>query len=224
MKTSQSIIKIAPALLEAQKKIGAAKKGSVNPFFHSNYADLGSVMEACKDILNENGILVLQPIGSDENGVYVETVLLHESGEYISDCMRIAPKSETNPQDQGSAISYARRYSLQSMVFIPAEDDDAEKATVHKQETQANENSLPSTPRSVLATPKQVALIYKLLADKGKSKELLKQEYKVESINDLPMGTASMIIDKLLKSENVPAIPVRDINDDLPGDNIPVED
>ena len=132
MKTSTTITKIAPALLVAQKKIGAATKGSVNPFFHSKYADLGSVMEACKDVLNENGISVLQPIGTNEHGVYVETVLLHESGEWISDGMRIAPKTDSNPQDQGSAISYARRYSLQSMVFIPAEDDDAEKAVVRK--------------------------------------------------------------------------------------------
>jgi len=129
MKTSESIIKIAPALLVAQRKIGGAIKGSTNPFFKSSYADLGSVMEACKDALNDAEIAILQPIGSDELGVYVETVLLHSSGEFISDKMRIAPKSETNPQDQGSAISYARRYSLQSMCFIPAEDDDGEKAT-----------------------------------------------------------------------------------------------
>jgi len=128
MKQSESIIKIAPALLEAQKKIGSAKKGSTNPFFHSSYASLGDVMEACKDILNDNGIAILQPIGTDENGVYVETVLLHNSGEWVSNGMRIAPKTDSNPQDQGSAISYARRYSLQSMVFIPAEDDDAERA------------------------------------------------------------------------------------------------
>lgn len=126
MKYSTSITKIAPALLVAQRSIGAAKKDAENPFFHSSYADLGSVMEACKEALNENGITVLQPIDSDEHGVYVETTLLHESGEWISASMRIAPKSETNPQDQGSAISYARRYSLQSMVFIPAKDDDGE--------------------------------------------------------------------------------------------------
>lgn len=129
---SPSIIKIAPALLAAQKKMGAAKKDAVNPFFHSNYADLGSVMEVCKEPLNEQGIVILQPLESDEHGVYVETVLLHESGEWMSAGLRIAPKSETNPQDQGSAISYARRYGLQSFGFIPAEDDDAEKATNRK--------------------------------------------------------------------------------------------
>lgn len=134
MKTSEDIKTIAPALLLAQKKIGSAVKGSTNPFFKSSYADLGAVMEACKDALNENGIVVLQPVGTDEGGVYVETVLLHTSGEYISDKMRITAKSEHNPQDQGSAISYARRYSLQSMVFIPAEDDDGEKATNHRED------------------------------------------------------------------------------------------
>lgn len=133
MRTSEEITKIAPALLAAQKKIGAAVKGSTNPFFHSKYADLGAVMEACKDALNDNEITVLQPVGCDETGVYVETVLLHSSGEFISERMRISPKTSNNPQDQGSAISYARRYSLQSMVFIPSEDDDAEKAVGTRQ-------------------------------------------------------------------------------------------
>ena len=128
MNKSESITKLAEALVAAQKKIGAATKEKTNPFFHSTYADLGAVMEACKDALNENGIVVLQPVGTDEQGVYVETVLLHESGEFISDKMRIAVKAPNDPQAQGSAITYARRYALQSMVFIPAEDDDAERA------------------------------------------------------------------------------------------------
>src|ERR1035437_9064370 len=140
MRTSTTLIKISPALLEAQREIGAATKTSVNPFFHSTYASLGDVMEACKGALNKNGITVLQPIDTSSDGmVVVETTLLHESGEWIMASMRIAPKSETNPQDQGSAISYARRYSLQSMVFIPAEDDDAEKATNRKGGTDTKE-------------------------------------------------------------------------------------
>lgn len=132
MTTSQTIIKIAPALLKAQKTIGAAKKDAKNPFFKSSYADLGAVMEACKEALNENGITVLQPVGRDEFGAYVETMLLHESGEFITDRMPVVAKSQNDPQAQGSAVTYARRYSLQSMVFIPAEDDDAERATNHR--------------------------------------------------------------------------------------------
>lgn len=130
MNSSNEIKTIAPAYLKAQKKIGAAVKGSVNPFFKSKYADLGSVMEACKDILNENGISVLQPVVNDT----VETILMHESGEWFSSSTKIISKADNDPQAQGSAITYARRYGLQSMVFIPAEDDDGERATDHNED------------------------------------------------------------------------------------------
>jgi hypothetical protein len=124
MKTSESIKNLSAALNRAQKKIGAAVKGSANPFFKSRYADLGAVMEACKDQLNSEGITVLQPVYSDETGDYVETILLHESGEFMSSRMRLL--ASKNMQELGSNTSYARRYGLQSMVFIPAEDDDGE--------------------------------------------------------------------------------------------------
>lgn len=127
MLRSESVSNIAPAILKAQREIGSAVKGASNPFFKSKYADLGAVMEACKEAFNKNGISILQPVLTDENNMtFVQTVLLHESGEFISSNMKIAVKTENDPQAQGSAISYARRYSLQSMAFIPAEDDDAE--------------------------------------------------------------------------------------------------
>lgn len=128
MTRSESITKLALALSKAQKNIGSAAKGSANPFFKSKYADLGSVMEACKEALNNEGITVLQPVTTTPEGKHaVETVLLHESGESISSTMTLE-LTKTNMQDLGSAISYARRYSLQSLVFIPAEDDDGEKS------------------------------------------------------------------------------------------------
>lgn len=132
MRTSESIVNIAPALLKAQKEIGSAKKEAENPFYRSTYADLGEVMRVCKKPCNDNGITILQPEDADEHGNYVETVLLHESGEFIASRMRVAVKSENDPQALGSAISYAKRYSLQAMLLIPSEDDDGEKATEHK--------------------------------------------------------------------------------------------
>ena len=125
MKHSESIKNISNALVKAQRNIGAASKDAKNPFFKSKYADLGAVMEACKDALNEQGISVLQPVSSDAIQHSVETILLHESGEFISDTMRLE-LSKGDMQALGSAISYARRYALQSMMFIPAEDCDAE--------------------------------------------------------------------------------------------------
>lgn len=139
MNKSDSIVKIAGALLAAQKEIGSALKGSSNPFFKSKYADLGAVMEACKEPLNKNGITVLQPVNADADGEYVETILLHESGEFLSSRMKLlVPK---NMQDYGSAVSYARRYSLQSLVFIPAEDDDGETTMGRKSNGPAKEAS-----------------------------------------------------------------------------------
>jgi hypothetical protein len=162
MKSSPEIEKIALALLMAQTKIGAASKDAANPFFKSRYADLGAVMEACKEALNEQKVCVLQPVGHDEHSQYVETILLHASGQFISDRMRIEPPMKMilpknneftpflapDPQAQGSAITYARRYALQSMLFIPAEDDDGEGAM------NRNQQSRPTTQqqRPVRAT------------------------------------------------------------------------
>lgn len=128
MNKSESIAKLAAALVKAQLKIGSAKKGSANPFFKSSYADLGAVVEALKDPLNEAGISYLQIVGRDELGTYVETTLIHESGEFISGQTPVIIAKANDPQAVGSAITYARRYGLQAMLGIPAEDDDGEKA------------------------------------------------------------------------------------------------
>src|SRR4051812_44068306 len=128
MKTSESISKIAPALLKAQRNMGAATKDAANPYFKSKYADLGSVMEVVKDPLNAEGISILQPVSSRDGSHYVETLLLHESGEYIASEALKLELNKTDMQQLGSAITYARRYTLQSLLSIPAEDDDGEGA------------------------------------------------------------------------------------------------
>lgn len=124
MNKSESIAKLMPALLKAQSAMGGAKKGASNPFFKSKYADLGAVLEACKDLLNENGITILQP----HAGSNVVTMLVHESGEYIGSETPIVCAKQNDPQALGSAITYARRYGLQSLLSMPAEDDDGESA------------------------------------------------------------------------------------------------
>lgn len=128
MITSPSVTKIAAALLLAQKEIGGAKKGATNPFFKMKYSDLGSVMEACKDAFNNHGITILQPVSTSDGVTFVSTLLLHESGEFISSSMKVSCKNPDNPQEMGSAITYAKRYSLQAIAFIPSEDDDGETA------------------------------------------------------------------------------------------------
>jgi len=161
MKTSDSIAKIAPALTKAFTNIGAAKKDSANPYFKSAFASLGEVMEVCKQPLLDQEIIVLQPVGHDEHGEYVETVLLHSSGEFVSDRMKLTCAKEKDPQAQGSAVSYCRRYSLQSMLFIPAVDDDAEKAMVRTPNSE--------TRRSQVAVPDDVNDLLQASATKPKA-------------------------------------------------------
>lgn len=128
MKTSESIKTIAPLLLEAQKKMGDVKKGAANPYFNSSYADLNSIREAAIPVLNALGIAVLQPTVVVDGKNYVETMLLHISGEFVSSQTAIVNDKGT-AQAEGSGLSYARRYGLQSLLNIGAVDDDAEGAT-----------------------------------------------------------------------------------------------
>ena len=128
MNKSTEIKNLAMALHKAQGKIKAALKDSTNPHFRSKYADLSSVVEAVKAPLHSEGIVFLQGIEDAENGVAVETMLLHVSGEWISSTLKI-PASKQDAQGYGSAITYGRRYGLQSMCGVPAEDDDGNAAT-----------------------------------------------------------------------------------------------
>lgn len=119
------MIKLAGALLKAQKEMGGATKGTSNLYFKSKYADYGAVLEVVKEPLNNNGILVLQPHCFQDGKSVVETRLVHaESGESISSFTEVVCKEANNPQALGSAITYARRYGLQSLLSIPTEDDD----------------------------------------------------------------------------------------------------
>jgi hypothetical protein len=125
---SESIALLAAALHKAQGKIKAALKDSTNPHFRSKYADLSSVVDAVKSPLLECGISFLQGVQDAEGGVAVETMLLHTSGEWISSTLRI-PAVKQDAQGYGSAITYGRRYGLQAMCGVPAEDDDGNAAT-----------------------------------------------------------------------------------------------
>jgi hypothetical protein len=132
MNKSESIIKISAALLKAQKSMGDAVKGAANPFFRSSYADLNSIREAVTPALNANGITVLQPTTYLDGKAFVETTLLHESGEFLSSLTEIVVSKANDPQAAGSAISYGRRYGLQSFLSVGAVDDDAEAAMGRK--------------------------------------------------------------------------------------------
>lgn len=120
---------IATALVKAQRAFAPALKTSTNPHFRSRYADLAACVEAVIDALNANGIALVQRTHDCDNGVAVETLLVHESGESISGGILHVPAAKQDPQGYGSALTYARRYSLMAACGIAPEDDDANAAS-----------------------------------------------------------------------------------------------
>ncbi len=119
---------IASALVKAQREFGPALKTSTNPHFRSKYADLSACIEAVIDALNNNNIYLMQLTEEHESGVKVSTTFIHESGEQISGGSLFMPASKQDAQGFGSALSYARRYSLMAACGIAPEDDDANSA------------------------------------------------------------------------------------------------
>lgn len=120
---------IATALVKAQKAFGPALKTSTNPHFRSRYADLSACVEAVITGLNDNGIALIQKCYDCENGVMVETVFVHESGETLECGILHVPAAKQDPQGYGSALTYARRYSLMAAAGIAPEDDDGNSAS-----------------------------------------------------------------------------------------------
>lgn len=123
---------IYAAFVKAQTGFAPALKTSLNPHFKSRYADLAACVEAVIDSLNANGIGLVQKTLPDDTGVTVETVFVHESGESFSGGPLHVPAAKNDPQGYGSALSYARRYSLMAACGIAPEDDDGNAATKAK--------------------------------------------------------------------------------------------
>jgi len=121
------------ALIKSQRAIKNAQKDAKNPHFRNDYATLESVIEAVKDIANANDLAITQIQGRDDKGDYVETSLMHISGEVLNSRCYLEIEKPTM-QSLGSAITYARRYNLASIFCITQEDDDGNRAASRPQE------------------------------------------------------------------------------------------
>lgn len=127
MRTSDSIAQIAEALAKAQGAIDDASKNGINPHFRSKYADLAAVRSVIREPLAVNDIAIVQMPRTIENMVEVETMLVHKSGEFISESLRL-PVGKWDAHGIGSGITYARRYGLMALLGIATDDDDGNAA------------------------------------------------------------------------------------------------
>ena len=141
---------IATALVKAQKDFAPALKDSNNPFFKTKYADLSACVKAVIDALNNNGIALVQKCHPCDDGVSVETIFMHESGELLDCGILHVPAAKNDPQGYGSALTYARRYSLMAACGIAPEDDDGNAASKGRPAPIANPLNFAKTDASVL--------------------------------------------------------------------------
>lgn len=148
MLRSDSIIELAKALAKAQGEFPCAKKDSENPFFNSKYADLASIVEAIQEPLAKHGLSLVQCVVDAPGGIGIETVLLHESGEWLSSTYSM-PVAKHDAQGVGSAITYGKRYAMAAILRLATEDDDGNAATLA---------ASPSAPKSAVPQVGQVPL------------------------------------------------------------------
>jgi hypothetical protein len=142
---------IALALVSALAEIEGVTKDKVNPHFKSKYVDLSSVLDAVRPVFAKYGMAVTQETSPSEDGVIVETVVLHRSGEERRFGKLYVPANKRDAQGAGSALTYARRYSLMTAFGVPAEDDDGNAAVASARPSTGvtrPENSVEDRPRT----------------------------------------------------------------------------
>ena len=159
---------IAAAFVKAQRQFGPALKTSVNPHFKSKYADLANCIEAVIEALNANNIGLMQRTYECKDGVLVETVFIHESGEVMECGMLHLPASKLDAMGFGSCLTYARRYSLLAATGLAPEDDDGVAAS---RRTEIKSTVNESQILDLLAAMDEVTTIKEL-------QEAYKQAYK----------------------------------------------
>lgn len=126
-------MKLYAKLLEAKKEIGKATKNATNPHFKNKYVDINALIETVESILLSKGLILLQPI---KEGKVFTQIVDAESEQMIESSIDL-PTTGT-PQAMGSAITYFRRYTLQSLLSMQAQDDDGQLASTPQPKVKPN--------------------------------------------------------------------------------------
>lgn len=182
---SASVKSLFEALSKAQAKIEGAKKDAVNPHLKNRYADLASVWAACRAVLPEFGLCVVQTTRqSGDKGVCVVTMLGHASGEWIRGEMYM-PASRPDAQGFGSALTYARRYGLAAIVGVSPDDDDGQAAAnVPKPQGGPIKPPAQTLEQQAVALPVQLAESVTILALAAKVKTAMARAPNLGALNE----------------------------------------
>ena len=166
--------KICAAYVAAFAELEAATKTASNPHFKSKYADLPTVIDAIKPHLSKHGLAFMQMPKPSEGGISIETILIHSSGDKLSMGVLFVPANKHDAHGYGSALTYARRYALQTCFGLPTEDDDGNAAV--------KAQLAPAKP----ITQEQFAVLQDLIDKTGTDVAVMAAHYKVPALAMLP--------------------------------------
>lgn len=121
---SEQITEIAKSLVAAQSELKNTPASAVNPHFKSRYTPLDDILDMAREVLPKHGLSVLQSVSGESETITVTTMLMHTSGQWLESDPLTMKAERTTPQGQGSAITYARRYSLSAMLGVATDPDD----------------------------------------------------------------------------------------------------
>lgn len=202
LKTNEGDISaIAAAIAAAQPEVTTAEKNATNPHLKNKYANLTSVMDACRPALARHGLAIVQGIEPADEGVRVTTRLLHASGQWIESSL-VMPVAKRDAQGFGSAITYGRRYGLSALIGItPDEDDDANAATgTSKPRTAAAPaQQLRNAPAGLISDAQRTRLftIARQHHDQQQIKDWLQSVYGIASSKEIPSSKYDEICARL---------------------------
>lgn len=187
MESSVSIKEIALALSNFQGEVANPKNTATNPSFNSKYAPLSEVINTIKDGLARNGLSIVQNPYTDGDNVIVETILLHNSGEWLKAPPLSLKMDTVTAQGAGSAITYARRYAISAILNISSEED--------------NDGNEIKTPEEEMITDRQIKYIHVLAKEKEIDNATLKDysisKFGKDSMKELTKLQASKFIEDL---------------------------
>ena len=186
-------------LFKAQKQIKAISKDSTNPFFKSKYFDINKLVEEIKPILDEVGLLILQPLTNMEDGsLAISTIIIDpETGEEIFS--KVPVPQNDNPQKMGSIITYYRRYCLQSLLFLQAEDDDANLASKSSPPPKVTKKPNPKPVTNKAPKPPEAMLIdiTALMKELGKDEAKMLEWAGIKKLEDISYEKALKLTNSL---------------------------
>lgn len=168
--------KICAAYVAAFAELEAATKTANNPHFKSKYADLPAVIDAIKPHLSKHDLAFMQMPRPCDGGVSIETILIHSSGERLSMGVLFVPANKHDAHGYGSALTYARRYALQTCFGLPTEDDDGNAAVKSQQ----------VAPKPI--NLEQFAILMDLVHITKTDIAIMCQHYKIDALNQLPQN------------------------------------